>query len=110
MVSEWPSTVMVWQFCADPRGALGLALDGGGGAVAAPGRGALGAGAPGGAYGGGEEYARRVCRRHDVAAGQSSRGQAQEQRHGHGPRHAGTTRSEELALMGASLNSLDCPG
>ena len=35
---------------------LGLALDGGGGVVAAPGRGALGAGAPGGAYGGGEEY------------------------------------------------------
>ena len=36
---------------------LGLALDGGGGVVAAPGRGALGAEAPGGgAYGGGEEY------------------------------------------------------
>ena len=111
MVSEWPSTVMVWQFCADPRGGPGRRSTAG--AAPSP--------RPGGARWAPRLRRRSVrrgrwsvhrsgVRRHDIAAGQASRGQTQEQRHGHGPRHAGTTRSEELALMGASLNSLDCPG
>jgi hypothetical protein len=48
---------MVWQFCADPRGGAGLAVGGGGGVVAVPGRGAPGGGVPGGGtYCGGGAY------------------------------------------------------